>query len=87
MRNGSGYYRYNWEDGMSVSDLFNQTPEVFCLTYGYDGETKPAARVQFNKLGIYGQDDWNVTDKFKLTYGIRIDGLFFNNGDLMTNNL
>ncbi len=86
MRNGSGYYRYNWEDGMSVSDLFNQTPEVFCLTYGYDGETKPAARVQFNKLGIYGQDDWNVTDKFKLTYGIRIDGLFFNNGDLMTNN-
>ncbi|MBR5699414.1 MAG: TonB-dependent receptor [Prevotella sp.] len=86
MRNGSGYYRYIWEDGMSVDQLFNQTPEVFCLTYGYDGETKPAARVQFNKLGIYAQDDWNVNNKFKLTYGLRFDGLFFNNGDLMTNN-
>ena len=85
MRNGTGYYRYNWDDGMSVEQLFNQTPEVFCLTYGYDGETKPAARVQFNKLGIYAQDDFTVNDKFKLTYGIRLDGLFFNNKDLMTN--
>jgi hypothetical protein len=86
MRNGSGYYRYNWEDGMTVEQLFNQTPEVFCLTYGYDGETKPAARVQFNRPGIYAQDEWNVNDKFKLTYGLRVDGLFFNNDDLMTNN-
>ena len=85
MRNGTGYYRYIWEDGMTVDELFNQTPEVFCLTYGYDGEAKPAARVQFNKLGIYAQDEWDVTKTFKLTYGLRLDGLFFNNGDLMTN--
>ncbi len=81
MRNGSGYYRYN-----SMDDFMSgAAPEVVCLTYGYDGESKPAARVQFNRAGIYGQDDWNVTDKFKLTYGLRIDGLFFNNKDLMTN--
>ena len=85
MRNETGYYRYIWEDGMTVDELFNQTPEVFCLTYGYDGEAKPAARVQFNKLGIYAQDEWDVTKTFKLTYGLRLDGLFFNNGDLMTN--
>ena len=85
MRNGTGYYRYNWEDGMTVDQLFNQVPEVFCLTYGYDGESKPAARVQFNRPGVYVQDDWNVNDKFKLTYGLRVDGLFFNNDDLMTN--
>ena len=85
MRNGTGYYRYNWEEGMSVEDLFSQAPEVFCLTYGYGGESKPAARVQFNRPGIYAQDEWNVNDKFKLTYGLRVDGLFFNNGDLMTN--
>ena len=85
MRNGTGYYRYNWEDGMSVEELFNQTPEIVCLTYGYDGESKPAARVQFNRPGAYIQDDWNVSDKFKLTYGLRVDGLFFNNSDLMTN--
>ena len=82
MRNGTGYYRYE-----SVDDFINGTaPSIVCLTYGYDGETSPAARVQFNKLGIYGQDDWNVTKNLKLTYGVRVDGLFFNNGDLMTNN-
>ena len=81
MRNGTGYYRYT-----SMDDFMNgAAPEIVCLTYGYDGESKPAARVQFNRAGIYGQDDWNVTDKFKLTYGLRIDGLFFNNSDLMTN--
>ena len=82
MRNGTGYYRYN-----SVDDFINgATPEVVCLTYGYGSETKPAARVQFNKAGIYAQDEWNVTRNFKLTYGLRLDGLFFNNGDLLTNN-
>ena len=91
MRNGSGYYRYNITDDMYVGGvlqpdmLFNSTPEIFCLTYGYDGETAPAARVQFNRPGIYAQDEWNINDKFKLTYGLRVDGLFFNNSDLMTN--
>ena len=81
MRNGTGYYRYN-----SLEDFINgAAPEIFCLTYGYGGEDKPAARVRFNRPGIYGQDDWNINDKFKLTYGLRIDGLFFNNSDLMTN--
>ena len=81
MRNGTGYYRYN-----SVDDFINgAAPEIVCLTYGYDGESKPAARVQFNKAGIYGQDEWNISRRFKLTYGLRLDGLFFNNGDLMTN--
>jgi hypothetical protein len=91
MRNGTGYYRFNatdamWENGvLNPALLFNSEPEIVALTYGYDGETEPAARVQFNKLGIYLQDDWNIFDNFKLTYGLRLDGLFFNNSDLMTN--
>ena len=81
MRNGTGYYRYD-----SLDDFINKAaPSIVCLTYGYDGESNPAARVRFNKAGIYAQDEWSVTDKFKLTYGLRIDGLFFNNLDLMTN--
>ena len=81
MRNGTGYYRYN-----SMEDFMNgAAPEIVCLTYGYDGESKPAARVQFNRAGIYAQDDWTVNDKFKITYGLRVDGLFFDNSDLMTN--
>ena len=91
MRNGTGYYRFNATDAMWENDvlnpalLFNSDPEIVALTYGYDGETEPAARVQFNKLGVYLQDDWNIINNFKLTYGLRVDGLFFNNSDLMTN--
>ena len=82
MRNGTGYYRYT-----SLDDFLNEgTPEIVNLTYGYDGESNPAARIRTNKLGVYGQDDWSLTENFKLSYGLRIDGLFFNNSDLITNN-
>ncbi|MCR4823813.1 MAG: carboxypeptidase regulatory-like domain-containing protein [Bacteroidales bacterium] len=81
MRNGSGYYRYD-----SLSDFLSAaTPEIVNLTYGYDGNLSPAARVRFYKAGIYAQDEWNISDRFKLTGGVRLDGLFFNNADLMTN--
>ena len=86
MRNGTGYYRYK-----SLADFTSKaTPEVVCLTYGYNKngvvESAPAARVQFYKAGVYAQDEWNITDDFKLTYGVRFDGLFFDNKDLLTNN-
>ena len=81
MRNGTGYYRYE-----SMSDFLNgSSPSVVALTWGYDGENEPAARVRFNQLGIYAQDDWRVNDKLKLTLGLRFDGLFYNNNDLVTN--
>ncbi len=91
MRNGTGYYRFNLTDDMytngylNADKLFNSIPEIVALTYGYGGETEPAARVQFNKVGIYAQDEWTVNDRIKLTYGLRFDGLFFNDKDLMTN--
>ena len=82
MRNGTGYYRY-----YSLQDFYDKkAPEVVNLTYGYDGEANPAARVQFHKAGIYAQDEWNVNEQFKLTYGLRLDGLFFDNQDLIRNN-
>lgn len=80
-RNGTGYYRYK-----SLDDFINgAAPEIVALTYAYDNKDA-ADRVQFNKLGIYVQDEWQATSKLKLTYGIRFDGLFFNNKDLITNN-
>ena len=81
-RSGTGYYRYT-----SLEDfLTGAAPEIVNLTYGYGGEQNPAARVTYNKASVYAQDEWNVSDKLKLTYGLRLDGLFFDNGDLMTNN-
>jgi hypothetical protein len=82
MRNGTGYYRYE-----NMKDFFTgAAPSVVALTYGYDGVSDPACRVNFNQLGVYAQDDWRINNKFKLTYGVRFDGLFFKDKDLMTNN-
>ncbi len=91
MRNGTGYYRYNITDDMykdgvlDAAALFSSIPEVVNITYGYGGEKSPAARVQFYKAGIYAQDEWSPSDNFKLTAGVRVDGLFFDNKDLITN--
>ena len=82
MRNGTGYYRY-----ASLEDFLSQAaPETVCLTYGYDGEENPAARVRYHQIGAYGQDEWSPAQNFKLTYGLRLDALAFDNQDLMTNN-
>lgn len=81
MRNGTGYYRYG-----SLDDFINgAAPEIVNLTYGYGGESAPAARVRSNKISVYGQDEWSVKDNFKLVYGLRIDNLSFVNSDLITN--
>ena len=82
LRNGTGYYRYTSMDDF----LSGAAPEIVCMTYGYNGEREPASRVQFNKVGFYLQDEWNVRTDFKVTAGLRFDGLFFDHGDLMTNN-
>ena len=81
MRNGTGYYRYN-----SLDDFLNlAAPETVALTYGYDGNEDPASRVRFHKAAVYGQDEWNPTDKLKLTAGLRLETILFNNDDVATN--
>ena len=81
MRNGQGYYRYK-----SLDDFLNKrAPEIVAVTYGYNGVEVPAVRVRFHKAGVYAQDEWNATENFKLTYGLRLEGLFFDNQDIMRN--
>ncbi len=82
MRNGTGYYRYK-----SIDDFMTgAAPDAVALTYGYGGNNRPTSKVRYHRAGLYGQDEWSATDNFKLTYGLRLDGLFFNNNDLRTNN-
>ncbi len=85
LREGTGYYRFR-----SVDDFINgAAPETVALTYGYKnngmGDT-PSARIQYSQIGLYGQDEWDITDRFKLTAGIRFDTILYNDKDLMTNN-
>lgn len=81
MRNATGYYRYNSLDDF----LTGAAPESFALTYGFNGNANPKAQVTFNQLGFYAQDEWNVNNRLKLTYGIRFDNLMFDNKDIQRN--
>ena len=82
MRNGTGSFLF-----ASLSDFYSgKAPIEMAFDWGFDGDEYPSAKVRFNQLGAYAQDEWNVNDKLKLTYGLRVDNISFNNDDVMTNN-
>ena len=82
MRNGTGYYRF-----ASAEDfLTGAMPLSFALTVGNNGEMNPRGEITYNQFGVYAQDDWNITDNFKLNFGVRADAMLFDNSQLMTNN-
>lgn len=67
---GGGYYRYS-----SVQAFLDKlAPVAFAVAYDPNnplGIKVPAAK--FNQLGVYVQDIWNVNNKLRLTYGLRVD--------------
>ena len=82
MRNGTGMYRF-----ASLSDFYaGKAPIEMAFDWGYGHEEDPSAKVRFNQIGLYVQDEWAVNDRFKLTAGLRFDTLLFNNNDVITNN-
>ncbi|MBQ9311320.1 MAG: TonB-dependent receptor [Bacteroidales bacterium] len=81
MRNGTGMFQF-----ASLSDFYaGKAPVAMAFDWGFDGDEYPSAKVRFAQIGLYGQDEWNVNDKLKLTYGVRFDNISFNNDDIMTN--
>ena len=82
MRNGTGMFRF-----ASMSDFMSgHAPIEMAFDWGFDGDENPSAKVRFAQVGAYVQDEWTVNDRFKLTAGLRLDNLSFNNKDVMTNN-
>lgn len=70
MPGAASYYGFN-----SMDDFINnRAPAVFSLTYAYNNkENVYAADLKIGQLGFYVQDEFNVNDRFKLTYGVRFD--------------
>ncbi|MBS1512624.1 MAG: TonB-dependent receptor [Bacteroidetes bacterium] len=71
MPGSQGYYVYG-----SLDDFMNnRAPKLFSLTYslipGQDGVI--SAELKIGQLGAYVQDEINVSDRLKLTMGLRID--------------
>ncbi len=66
----------------NLSDFENRIPDDYFRNLpnpGPDGQfftdddIQPLALYQTSEVGIYGQDTWNVTDRFVLTAGVRLD--------------
>jgi hypothetical protein len=68
LRYGTSYYRFASMDAF----LNNDAPTAFALTYGYNG-TEPIAELTFGQLALYAQDEVQLTPKFKLLAGVRVD--------------
>ena len=71
---GPSYYRFSSLNAF----LTNQAPSVFAVAY--DPSNRLGIKVpeaQFAQLGIYLQDMYTVTNKLKVTYGLRVDKPFY----------
>lgn len=69
MRYGAGYYRYN-----SYEDFVNkEAPVAFALCYSLTGEDEALASVHYDQFSLYAQDQYNVNERLKLLYSIRMD--------------
>ena len=81
IREGTGQYRFRNLDEF----LAGAAPEAVNFTYGFNGNTSPTSAVRFNQYGFYLQDDWNITPRLKLNYGVRFDELVFDEQDVARN--
>jgi hypothetical protein len=77
----NGFYRYGSYDDF-VEGVINQNPNVFPTAYArsfaLDGTNNlPEDETNFGQLGLYIQDEYQVTDRLKLTAGLRVDLPFY----------
>jgi hypothetical protein len=84
IRQNFGQYRF-----ASLNDFLNGA-EPLDYDYSYslldpagttgDAAQNAAAKFDLMQMGLYAQDEWNITDNFRLTYGVRFDVPFFEEG-------
>jgi outer membrane receptor for ferrienterochelin and colicin len=69
-RFGTSYYTFrNWNDFIT-----GQKPVDFAVTYPLnDTYSQAFPRFKFAQYSVYGQDEYAVTNRFRLTAGLRLD--------------
>jgi len=72
MPGSQSYYAYG-----SLEEFMNPAAHPIAYTYTFSRipgkETVYSAEMKIGQLGIYAQDEFNITPRLKLTYGIRVD--------------
>lgn len=85
MPGSASYYAFN-----SLDDFINnRRPAAFSYTFSLvpGKESVYAADLKIGQLGVYFQDEYAVNNNFKLTYGLRIDRLFYPESPLENQNI
>jgi hypothetical protein len=77
----NAFYRYIGYDNF-VDAVINKNPNVypdaFAKGYALDGSTTPPTdNTKFGQFGIYIQDEYQMSDRLKITGGLRIDIPFY----------
>ena len=77
----NGFYRFNtyqaFED-VVINKVPGVYPDGFAKGFALDGSTTPPTdQTKFGQIAIYGQDEFQVNDRLKLTGGLRIDLPFY----------
>lgn len=67
---GNGYYVYSsWEDFKN-----GNKPAAYGVTFPMDGSGSPfQAKMKYNQFSFYLQDNMNISDRFRLTAGLRFE--------------
>lgn len=72
---GSTYYRYD----SSEDFMKNVKPSLFGVTYGYNREDPVGVSLNFGLFAAYLQDEWTITQRLKVTPGIRFELPLYHN--------
>ncbi|MBR8732318.1 hypothetical protein IX339_001787 [Porphyromonas levii] len=75
IRQNTGEYRYSSiADWLSVGTPQEVAPKQYDYSFSdVNGNRRWSPRFGAAQVGLYAQDDWRVSDDFRLTYGLRVD--------------
>lgn len=74
IRNNFGAYTYaNLQDFLDDKSPIRFQRTFSAVDNGIGDNTKAAAKLKAMQLGLYVQDDYQISDNFKLSYGLRAD--------------
>lgn len=82
----AGYYAYEaTPEQVAAGDwasVFNAAPRVFGMTYGNGADHSMfTARMTTHQLSWYAQDNFDISNRFKLSFGLRVELPFYSSLD------